>query len=414
MSDATSPHGRRPTTRTLVRTAVPVVVAAVAIGGLSLVPALASDTAPTLPKISAADLITKVQQANTQAMSGTVKISTDLGLPTLPSLGGASPLGVLTGDHTLRVAVDGPQRQRVALLGSLSEQDLIHNGTSAWAYDSAARTADHWTIPAGQRPEAHGPALDPSHLPNTPQEFANQALAQVQRYTVVAVDGTAKVAGRSVYTLKLTPKQSGSLIREVDFGVDSATGVPLRVTVLPSDGGHAAVDVRFTDVSFSTPSASTFAFTPPAGTKVTEHKAGDNAGGTAGDKPRPMGGAALGAQGTSQGRVIGEGWTSVIEAANVPAFGSAAPGTPLDKADPQHAQVQGRVIKGGPHSADAMLGELLATGKSVSGSWGKGQLFSTRLVNVLLTDDGRVFAGAVTQDVLTKAAQTATPANGKG
>jgi outer membrane lipoprotein-sorting protein len=399
----------------MVRTAVPIVVAGVAIGGLSLVPALASDSAPTLPKISAADLITKVQQANTQALSGTIKVSTDLGLPSLPNLNGSgsSPLAMLTGDHTLRVAVDGPQRQRVALLGQLSEQDLVHNGDNAWSYDSAARTAEHWTLPAGQQSERHAPGLDPSHLPSTPQEFANQTLDQVQRYATVTVDGTAKVAGRPTYTLRIQPKQAGSLIREVDFGVDAATGVPLRVAVLPSNGGHAAVDARFTDVSFSTPSASTFAFTPPAGTKVTEHKPGDKPGGKAGEPVRPMGGAALGAQGKPQGRVIGAGWTSVVELSGVPGPGSLGGMTPKGAAAPGQHPAAGKPGGERPRGDNALLGELLATGKSVSGGYGSGKLFSTTLVNVLYTNDGRVFVGAVTPDVLAKAAESPTPAGGK-
>jgi hypothetical protein len=39
-----------------------------------------------------------------------------------------------------------------------------------------------------------------------------------------------------------------------------------------------------------------------------------------------------------------------------------------------------------------------------SGDWGSGSLLTTRLVNVLITDDGRVLLGAVTPDVLYQAA----------
>jgi hypothetical protein len=40
----------------------------------------------------------------------------------------------------------------------------------------------------------------------------------------------------------------------------------------------------------------------------------------------------------------------------------------------------------------------------VSGSWGSGRVLRTKLFSALLTDDGRVFVGAVTPDVLTQAA----------
>ena len=47
----------------------------------------------------------------------------------------------------------------------------------------------------------------------------------------------------------------------------------------------------------------------------------------------------------------------------------------------------------------------------VTGSFGKGTLFHTRLVNVLLTDDGSVYAGAVTESALTSAASQAPKAS---
>lgn len=402
MSEPTGPQGRRPATRTMVRTAVPIVVAGIAISSLSVVPALAGDAAPTLPKISAADLIAKVQKSNVQQLHGTVTVSTDLGLPTLPDVGGASPLGVLAGDHTLRVAVDGPDKQRIALLGPASEQDLVHNGDNAWSYDSARRAAEHWTLPAGHdaASKPSGPALDPRHLPSTPQEMADQMLAQVQKYTVVDVDGTAKVAGRPVYTLVLKPKQDGSLIREVDFGVDSATGVPLRAAVYPAKSGHAAVDARFTDVSFSAPDAGTFDFTPPAGAKVTEHKPGDAA-----DRPKTPGAP----RDNGHGAILGEGWTSVVELTGVPnldALSSGHAAVPKPGARPQKAEGRG--------SSAALLDKLLATGKPVSGGFGSGKLFTTTLVSALYTDDGRLFVGAVTPEELTKQAANAKPAAAGG
>jgi hypothetical protein len=48
---------------------------------------------------------------------------------------------------------------------------------------------------------------------------------------------------------------------------------------------------------------------------------------------------------------------------------------------------------------------LLALLPRKSGDWGSGSLLSTRLVNVLVTDDGRVLVGAVKPDVLYEAAK---------
>lgn len=122
-------------------------------------------------------------------------------------------------------------------------------------------------------------------MPTTPKALAEQVLKAAYPTTSVTVDGTAQVAGRDAYKLVVKPKQSGSTIGSVTIAVDAANGVPLKFTMLPSSGGKAIVDAGFTKVDFSKPDASSFTFTPPKGTEVTEaddakaeHKAGKGLG----------------------------------------------------------------------------------------------------------------------------------------
>ena len=82
------------------------------------------------------------------------------------------------------------------------------------------------------------------------------------------------MAGRDAYQLVLKPKQSGSTVGSVKIAVDAKNGVPLRVQLLPAEGGKPIVDAGFTKVDFAKPAADTFAFTPPKGAKVTEGAAG--------------------------------------------------------------------------------------------------------------------------------------------
>ena len=89
-------------------------------------------------------------------VSGTVVESADLGLPSLPQLGPADAdsglLGLVTGTHTLRVWYGGPTKQRVALLNSLGESDIIRNGADLWTWDSSDNSATHRTLPADAPP----------------------------------------------------------------------------------------------------------------------------------------------------------------------------------------------------------------------------------------------------------------------
>ncbi|MEU1692922.1 DUF2092 domain-containing protein [Streptomyces hirsutus] len=398
--EASEPGARR---SRAARYIVPVTVMGVAAATIGLVPALADSGDPDLPKITAAQLIEKIAQSDVERLSGTVKITTDLGLPDLGGLesslasgamgqgedGGSSadPTTKLTelasGTHTLRIAADGPDRQKVSLLGNASEYSLIHNGKDVWGYDSESNEVFHSTTEesAGDKDRDHQP-------PATPKDFAEEALKSVDDTTSVTVDGTAQVAGRDAYKLVVKPKQSGSTVGAISIAVDHRTGTPLKFTLTPASGGAAVVDVGFTKVSFDRPAASTFDFTPPKGTKVTEEgeldsgeKGRGEKGGEHGKPERAPKSEEDLAKGLDGLKVLGEGWNSVAT------FDTGGEG--------------GLPAGSGGSDLDGFLGSL---GDRVKGEFGTGTVFSTRLVNALFTEDGKVYVGAVTQDALVKAA----------
>ncbi|MGV9288704.1 LolA family protein [Streptomyces sp. NPDC003719] len=397
-SDDSTTAGEREEPRTgrrrAARYVVPVAVMGVAAATIGLVPALADSGDPDLPEVTAQQLIERIAQSDVQQLSGTVRISTDLGLPDLGGLesglmsgmsGGpgagagddgsaadpsAKLTGLVTGTHTLRVAADGPDRQKLSLLEDAAEYSLIHDGKDVWGYDSRSNEVYHSTAAAGaERPAEKAPA--------TPKDFTEQALKAVDDTTSVTVDGTAQVAGRDAYRLVIKPRQSGSTVGAISVAVDAKTGMPLKFTLTPSSGGAAVVDAGFTQVSFAKPDASTFDFTPPKGAKVTE---GDAAA-EAPERGRGPGGDLAG--GLDGLKVIGEGWNSIA------AFDTGGQGLPTD-------------------SAGGDLGGFLGSfGDQVKGDFGSGTVFKTRLVNALITDDGKVYAGAVTKNALVKAADAA-------
>ncbi|WP_069769192.1 outer membrane lipoprotein carrier protein LolA [Streptomyces sp. LUP30] len=394
--------------RKAARYVVPVTVIGVAAATIGLVPALADSGDPDLPKITAQQLLDKIAASDVEQLSGTVKITTDLGLPDLGGLesgllsgaakgddgSSADPSAKLTelasGTHTLRVAADGPDRQKVSLLEHAAEYSVIHNGKNVWGYDSASDEVYHSTVD-----ESAGKAETP--VPATPKDLTEDALKAVDDTTSVTVDGTVQVAGRDAYKLLVKPKQSGSTVGAISVAVDAETGLPLKFTLTPASGGSAVVDAGFTKISFARPAASTFDFTAPKGAKVTEGDAADKgdhgdkgAKGDRGAEPAPghdgfdgFGGGIGGAAGPEGLKVLGEGWTSVAT------FDTGGKGVPS-----------------GSGAGGDLGGFLGSLGDKVSGDFGSGTVFSTRLVNALITDDGKVYAGAVTKDALVKAANT--------
>ncbi|MFC5799437.1 LolA family protein [Streptomyces formicae] len=402
-----------PARRKAARYLVPAAVAGVAAATIGLVPALAASGDPDLPEITAQELIEKIAASDVQQLSGTVKITTDLGLPSFAGLadslrqgagdGGsgasASPqdklMELASGSHKVDVAADGPDRQRVALRSGDGEYSVTHNGDDVWTYDSASNEVVHGKDEGKDDGKGEGDAHEaPKELPTTPKALADEALKAADETTSVTVDGTARIAGRDAYQLVIKPKQSGSTIGSIKVAVDAENGVPLKFTLLPSDGGKAAVDAGFTKVDFSKPAASTFDFTPPKGAKVTEADELEGNGhegldGRKGLKEPKDGKEFEGLEDFNGLEVIGEGWTSIAELTVPGGEGVKAP-------------------KAGEGDVPPEAGQFLdALGDEVKGDFGTGTVFKTRLVNALMTDDGKVYVGAVTKDALVKAANEA-------
>ncbi|MEV6975538.1 DUF2092 domain-containing protein [Kitasatospora sp. NPDC093806] len=417
-----APH--RSGRRTAVRVALPLAVAAAIAAGVGLVPALADSSPPELPALTAEQLVAKVLGSQAETLSGTVSLSTDLGVPSqllgaaagglAGAAGGAGSggsggdrpsaaapeaklSGLLGGEHRLRVSVDGPDKQRIGLLEKLSGYELIRNGDQVWAWDSSTNEAVHLTgAGAGAHADGHRGGAPLTGVPTTPQEAARQFLAAGAGTTAVTVDGTVNVAGQKAYRLSVKPTQSGSTIGEVRIAVAADNGVPLSVLVKGADGS-TVLDVHFTDVSFAKPAAKTFEFTVPKGAKVTERKAAE------GREHAADGEHAKGAEAAADGlNVIGEGWTTVLSA-KLPSGDLFVPG---EAKGPQGKGARGADGHGkgghggGEGRAQNPLALVKALGKPVAG----GSLISTKVLNVLVTEDGRVFAGAVTLPVLQSAA----------
>ncbi|GIG91605.1 LolA family protein [Plantactinospora endophytica] len=357
-------------TRPALRWLVPTGAALAILGGGAAVGTFASAAEPNLPERSAAQLLVDLQTARLDGLSGTVIKRADLGLPSLPGIGGrgsAELTSLVSGTHTLRVWHAGPDKTRVALLGTLGETDVIRNGKDVWIWDSQANKAEHSTLD-GQ------PTGRPGHLPTTPQEAAEQALAAVDPSTRVSVGRSASIAGRDAYELVLEPRDATSLVGQITIAIDAAEHVPLRFQVVPQGTSKPAFEVAFTQIDFERPDPAQFVFNPPPGTVVTEGARPDG---------KPM---ALPAE-VERPTVVGKGWTSVL-VAEVPQLAEVAKVAETDGAEA------------------ALLRSVLGGLPEVNGAWGTGRIVTGKLFTALLTDDGRVLVGAVTPERLYEVAQS--------
>lgn len=396
--------------------------AALSIGAVvNLVPAHA-DT-PNLPALTPAELLAKVRTAQVSTLSGTLELTSNLGLPSTgalsSSLGGSSTTSLATlvsGTHSADIAMDGPDHLRVTTAKPLAETNWVRNGNDLWSYDSDTLRATHAALSPTSSTDPAKPAdgstdpADPAEGPTpeqTPAQFAQYLLDQVTPSTTVTVDTPKYIDNRPVYELVLSPKVANSTIQDAVVSVDAATGVPLAVRIDATSGSNPAFQFGFTHVTFDKPDPSTFDFTPPPGATVVQAA-------SPADLVNPPSGGAVHYRRFRAG---------VMKRHPMPA-------DPNDPAAPP--MVSGGQLVGGPVSLDpvqpgqqqkpTMLGEdwstvaVLGSGSlppqvmmlfngapTITVGTHEGRVLTTKLLNAILLDDGRLAVGALTPSALAAA-----------
>lgn len=381
---------------------VPATIAALALGA-----SISANAQADLEPKTAEQVLEMIAAADVESFSGRFRTSTSLGIPELPDAGSASSFGpphagpsggddagtaaedraegggadqdgetadsrlggmlnLLSGSHEARVFVDGGDKARLQVLNEMEERNVILNGTSLWVYDSEENAAVHATLPAAPSQVKESWREQATADVPTPEQLADRFLEHADPTTEVTVEEGSTVAGRDVYNLVLTPKTDETLVADVTIGVDAETGVPLAVTVAAVDQEEPAVSVEFTEFTPEAPDAGLFDFEAPAGATVEEKDlpSKEEIRRHLEDRKAKMEDhqAESGDHKAPRGELDGRGWDAVVQ-------------VPAD-------QVPAELTE------SAMLDEL---SEEVDG----GRLLHTSLVNVLITDDGRAFAGSV-------------------
>jgi outer membrane lipoprotein-sorting protein len=390
------------------RWAVPAVVAGVVAAAFAVPATVAAVASDELPAVTVDELLERAAVAEKVPVSGTVVYTARLGLPdvTVSGLQGAGPLDLLGGSTTMRVWSDGEDSSRAALLGEVSEYSVVRDGAEAWTYSSADDEAVHYVVDPADR-ERYEALADEAAEPSvqgdvpTPAEAADLALAQARISTDVETTDPVEVAGRAAYQIELRPQTDATLVDKIRVAVDAETFVPLRTQVWSvQDAAAPALEVGFTDVSFDAPEASVFEFSAPAGAEVREVVVPLPDPATT--KPGTFDEPTSEALGEDAGvAVTGTGWETVVELTDVDVdaiLGATAEGrlpegstgsSGADDLFEELTESEDGEMPGMPELDTGALYEQLTT--PVEG----GRLLSSALLSVLVTDDGRVLAGAV-------------------
>ena len=377
---------------------LPAIVTPAIIAGVTALPLQAS--AVDLPDLSADELMVMMQAAEPAEFSGIVVKRSNLGLPTLelssmlseaevermrektpeefaefvPEVieteGMAEAMELIAGEPRVRVFV-GETGMRAQILDRMSQRDLIVSGNTVWSYDSREQTATFAELDKQKLAEGEAQAMAELNAYaaqigldlTDPQAVSDYVMSLAGEDSVITVGTDHWMAGRTAYQLIVTPKSDVSMVASVVVSLDSETGMPLALSVNSVAQVEPAMEIAFESISFADQDEALFSFTPPAGTEVT------NLNELESNKPDLemwMDMDEMEALEKPEPEVLGEGWASVVM------MSSAG-----DK----------------DMFAEGLFAELMT---EVAG----GKVFRTPLVNVLVTDSGDIYAGAVTVDYL--------------
>jgi outer membrane lipoprotein-sorting protein len=176
----------------------------------------------------------------------------------------SSPL-LAGGSGRLWIAKDG--RARLELQAEKGDTQVIYDGSTLTVYDASSNTLYRYKPPASKTPST--PSTSQSHeVPSVAK--IEEAIDHINKHATLSGATPDNIAGAPAYTVRVSPKQSGSLLGGAELSFDAANGAPLRAAIYSSTSSSPVLELAATEVSFGPVSDSVFSFTPPANAKVEE------------------------------------------------------------------------------------------------------------------------------------------------
>ena len=231
--------------------------------------AFALGSAPVPPAKPLADAVHDALAAPpVQGISARVTLTNQLlegvNLATGSASGGelaSSPL-VKGGSGRLWIAANGDLR--LELQAEAGDTEILFDGHTATVYDAASNTLYRYT--PSSTGEGDGKASGGGQVPSVAQ--IEEAISHLERHADVSAATPTDVAGRPAYTVRVSPKEAGSLFAGAELSFDADTGIPLRAAVYSTTSSAPAIELAMSEVSYGPVDSSVFSISPPASAKV--------------------------------------------------------------------------------------------------------------------------------------------------
>jgi outer membrane lipoprotein-sorting protein len=253
----------------------------VALGVSATALAFALGTGPTPPPKPLADAVhDALVAAPVEGVSANVQLTDHL-LEGANLTSGAS--GSAAGQITSSPLVSGASgrlwiskvgRVRLELQSEKGDTQIYYDGHTVSMYDASSNALYRYTVPADEGDASDdsgsgggGSSTTSAHEPPTVTKI-EEAISRLGQHANVSSATPTDIAGQAAYTVRVSPKETGSLLGAGELSWDAANGVPLRAAIYSSTSSSPALELAATSISYGPVEASVFEFTPPANAKV--------------------------------------------------------------------------------------------------------------------------------------------------
>jgi len=195
--------------------------------------------------------------------------------------GGGGSVGELASSPLIKgasgrlwIAKDG--HVRLELQSEKGDTQIYYDGHTVTMYDAATNKLYRYTpsteetgAPAAKSSEkATGTSAADHEVPSVAK--IEEAIAHLQQHANVSGATPTNVAGQPAYTVRVTPKETGSMLGGAELSFDSVHGTPLRAAIYSTSSSSPVIELAATELTYGPVDSSVFSFTPPKGATVEE------------------------------------------------------------------------------------------------------------------------------------------------
>jgi outer membrane lipoprotein-sorting protein len=256
-------------------------VVAIGVGATALASALS--VGPTPPPKPLADAVhDALTAAPVEGVSAQIQLTNHL-LEGANLASGGGEASQLTSSPLLsgasgRLWISKEGHVRLELQSEKGDTQIYYDGQTLSMYDASTNTLYRYTPPkegegeeswSGSSADTSGSGSNAHHeVPSVAK--IEEAIAHLSNHADVSGATPTDVAGQAAYTVRVSPKEGGSLLAGAELSWDAVHGVPLRTAVYSTESAAPVLELAATSISYGPVEASVFEFTPPANAKVEE------------------------------------------------------------------------------------------------------------------------------------------------